>query len=431
MVVPIADLDPPAGPKMTAWLGQYKWRVVGYLWLVCFLNYVDRSSIFALFPLLRQEFSLTGTELGLIGSVFLWVYSASSPVAGLFGDRFARKNVVLASLGIWSAITCLTGMVRSASQLLFCRGLMGLAEAAYFPAALALLSDYHSRQTRSTAISVHQSGLYIGYLGGGALAGILAERYGWRFPFYVFGAVGIAALALFGKVLKEAPRGIAEEAGLPSRKQAIQETLCDLIACPTAVALAVVHFGVLSVAWIIFAWAPYFIHEKFQSSLAMAAVQSTTALQIPSVIGILTGGAIADRLMRRGIHGRMATLVAGLALGAPFLVLLGWGNGLYLALGGLIGFGFFKGFFDGNGPPAIYDVVHPDSRSSAYGIFNSISGLSSGFAVLLVGALKDRIGLGNLLASLAIIYVLSAAILWFATLRYLQRDLEKLAVQIP
>ncbi len=414
---------------------RYKWLVVAYLWVICFLNYADRSSIFALFPMLRQEFSLSGAQLGLIGSVFLWVYSLSSPLAGLLGDRFKRKDVVLASLGIWSAITAVTGLVRSVPQLLFCRGLMGISEAAYFPAALALLSDHHGRETRSTAISIHQSGLYIGYLGGGALGGVLAGRLGWRFPFYVFGVLGIVALLFFGKMLQEPARGTAEDvAPVQSTarpvKRPIKKMLGDLTACPTAIALAIVHFGVLSVAWIIFAWAPFYVHEKFQLSLAMAAVQSTTALQIPSVLGIVTGGLLADRLMRRGIHGRMTTLILGLALGAPFLALLGWGSRAYLALAGLAGFGFFKGFFDGNGPPAIYDVVHPASRSSVYGIFNSISGVSSGFGVLLVGALKDSIGLGNLLASLAVIYLGSAATLWLAARRYLNLDVGKLRAQL-
>jgi len=134
--------------------------------------------------------------------------------------------------------------------------------------------------------------------------------------------------------------------------------------------------------------------------------------------------------MRRGVWGRMSTLTLGLLLGAPFLALLGWGPVLPLALLGLGGFGFFKGFFDGNSPPAVYDVVHPSSRSFAYGIYNSISGVSSGFAVLLVGAFKDKLGLGNLLASLAALYLVSAVILWIAIVRYLPADVEKLRVKL-
>ena len=425
----------PSGSSTSSAVDRYKWWVVGFLWVLCLLNYVDRSNIFVLFPLLQEEFSLTGTELGLVGSVFLWVYSASSPLAGFLGDRFTRRGVILVSLGTWSVITFATGLAQSTGMLLVFRALMGLSEAAYFPAALSLLSDYHGRDTRSTAISIHQSGIYIGYMAGGAFSAVVAQQFGWRLPFYILGGLGVVLVMVFARLLREPPRGAAEEVqrvgGPPAApKHPASDTLLHLATTPTAVALAAVHFAVLSVAWVIFSWAPYFVHEKFQLSLAAAGVQSTVALQIPSVLGIMVGGVIGDRLMRRGVWGRMSTLTLGLLLGAPFLALLGWGPVLPLALLGLGGFGFFKGFFDGNGPPAVYDVVHPSSRSFAYGIYNSISGVSSGFAVLLVGAFKDNLGLGNLLASLAALYLVSAVILWIAIVRYLPADVEKLRVKL-
>lgn len=414
---------------------HYKWWVVALLWCLCLLNYIDRSSIFVLFPPLQKEFSLTGTELGLISSVFLWVYSASSPFAGFLGDRFTRRSVILVSLATWSAITFATGLAQSTGTLLLFRALMGISEAAYFPAALSLLSDYHGRDTRSTAISVHQSGIYIGYMVGGAFTAVVAQSYGWRLPFYILGGIGLVMVFFFARVLHEPERGAAEEVrrstgGPPPRARRAVETLRDLAFTPSAVALALVHFGVLSVAWVVFSWAPYFVHEKFHLSLAAAGVQSTVALQIPSVLGIMVGGVIGDRLMRRRVSGHMYTLVAGLLFGAPFIALLGWGAALPLALLGLGGFGFFKGFFDGNGPPAVYDVVHPGSRSFAYGIYNSIAGVSSGFAVLMVGMFKDDWGLGNLLASLAILYLVSAVILQIAIVRYLPADVEKLRTQM-
>jgi len=405
------------------------------LWLLCLLNYIDRSSIFVLFPPLQREFSLSGIELGLISSVFLWVYSAASPFAGFLGDRYTRRSVILVSLGTWSAITFLTGLAQSTGMLLVFRALMGLSEAAYFPAALSMLSDYHGRDTRSTAISIHQSGIYVGYMVGGAFSAVVAQYFGWRFPFYILGGLGFVLAFVFARLLREPPRGAAEDVrggaavGRVSKRLA-GETLRDLVSTPTAVTLAVVHFGVLSVAWVVFSWAPYFVHEKFHLTLAAAGVQSTVALQIPSILGIMVGGLIADRLMRRGISGRMSTLTAGLLLGTPFIALLGWGWGLLVTLLGLAGFGFFKGFFDGNGPPAIYDVVHPGSRSFAYGIYNSISGISAGCAVLFVGVFKDSLGLGNLLASLAALYLLSAAMLWLAIARYLPADVDRLRVKL-
>jgi MFS family permease len=416
------DLKMTPFARSTGWIREYRWQIVIYLWLICFLNYVDRSAIFTLLPLVGRDLSMTGTELGLIGSVFLWVYSIASPFAGALGDRFARKNVILAGLAIWSVVTALTALSHSSSQLLFYRALMGLAEAAYFPAALALLSDYHGQKSSSTAVSIHQSAIYVGYLGGGSLAGIIGQVYGWKPPFLLFGCAGLISVVLFSFLLKEAPQSQAAARSKKSGKLNLLQTAREIYSCPTAVALALAHFGILSVAWIIFAWAPFYIHERFSLTLAQAAVHSTLSLQIPSIFGILAGGLMADRLMRRTRHGRMATLIAGLLCGAPFLMMLGWGTSQALALVGLAGFGFFKGFFDGNGPPAIYDVVHPRSRSSVYGMFNAIAGVSSGFGVLLVGVFKDILGLGNMLALLAVLYFAGAAVLWFASRRTLVSD---------
>ncbi|MFZ0036508.1 MAG: MFS transporter [Candidatus Acidiferrales bacterium] len=411
-----------------SWVSQYRWRIVFYLWIVCVLNYMDRSSVFVLYPVLQQKFSMSGTELGLIGSIFLWVYSLTSPLAGAIGDRISRKTVILGSLGLWSGVTLLTGMARSSHEFLLYRALMGVMEALYFPAALAMLSDYHGRATRSTAISIHQSGIYIGYFVGGSITAVLTGFGGWRLPFYLLGATGILGVWVFSKLVKEPLRGAAEElpASTLAPKRSFSQTLREFSRCPTLVALGIVHLIVLPAAWVVLSWAPYFIHNKFSLGLTEAAFKSTGALQFPSILGIIIGGILGDRLMRRGIRGRMFTLTAGLVLGSPFLVFAGWGHHLWMALVGLAGFGFFKALFDGNGASAIYDVVHPSNRAFAYGLINSLAGISSGFSVLLVGMLENRFGMSNLFASICLFYVVSAAITWYAAVHYLKGDVEKL-----
>ncbi|MGB8590547.1 MAG: MFS transporter [Candidatus Acidiferrales bacterium] len=418
--------------KILSWISQYRWRVVFYLWLVCLLNYVDRSSVFVLFPVFQQQFSMSGTELGLIGSVFLWVYSLSSPLAGAIGDHISRKTVILVSLGLWSGVTLLTGLAHSTRELLFWRAMMGVTEAFYFPAALAMLSDYHGRETRSTAISIHQSGIYIGYLVGGSLTAVLAELHGWRLPFYLLAAIGFLGVLLFSKLVNEPFRGAAEEvhANFPTPKRSLLGALHDFSKCPTLIALGIVHLIVLPAAWVVFSWAPYFIHNKFSLGLSEAALNSTGALQFPSIAGIVIGGIIGDRLMRRGTRGRMLVLTAGLLFGSPFLLLAGWGRHLWPSLVGLAGFGFFKALFDGNGASAIYDVVHPSNRAFAYGLINSLAGISSGFSVLLVGMFEHRFGMSNLFASICLLYLVSAGITWYATVHYLGEDIEKLRLTL-
>src|SRR5262245_47366522 len=170
---------------------SYKWLVVGMLWFVCLFNYADRQAIFSVFPLLRDEMGLSDFQLGIVGGSFMWVYALSLPLAGIVGDRFSRKLLILGGLLFWSFVTLATAVATEYWNLVLFRALEGFGEAFYFPASMSLISDYHDPKTRSRAMSLHQSSVYAGTIAGGALAGWLAELYGWRSGFYVFGGLGM------------------------------------------------------------------------------------------------------------------------------------------------------------------------------------------------------------------------------------------------
>jgi len=150
---------------------RYAWLVVVLLWVVALLNYVDRQVIFSVFPLLKADLQFSDVQLGLLSTIFLWIYGVLSPVAGFLGDRFGRKPVIVASISMWTIVTWATGHARNFEQLILTRALMGLAEACYLPAGLALIADYHGKNTRSLATGLHQSGLYAGVAVGGAAGG--------------------------------------------------------------------------------------------------------------------------------------------------------------------------------------------------------------------------------------------------------------------
>src|SRR6516164_6932030 len=176
---------------------RYKWLVVLMLWFVCLFNYADRQAIFSVFPLLREKMGLTVFQLGVVGSSFMWVYALALPVAGVIGDRLPRKHLILGGLIFWSLVTLATALATEYWHLVLFRALEGFGEAFYFPASMSLISDYHGSRTRSRAMAVHQSGVYAGTIVGGTVAGFLAQHYGWRSGFYVFGVLGI----LLGVVL--------------------------------------------------------------------------------------------------------------------------------------------------------------------------------------------------------------------------------------
>src|SRR5262249_5151022 len=157
------------------------------LWFVCFFNYADRQSISAVFPKLKEEFGFSSFQLGLIGSAFMWVYAFGAPFAGFIADQLRRKHLILGGCVFWSMVTVMTGWCGRVWQFGAVRALEGFGETFYFPASMSLLSDYHGRRSRSRAMALHQSSVYIGTIGGSWLGAWFAQWYGWRTGFYFFG----------------------------------------------------------------------------------------------------------------------------------------------------------------------------------------------------------------------------------------------------
>src|SRR5436190_13064893 len=185
---------------------NYKWWVVSMLWLICFFNYADRQAIYSVFPKLSEEFGFDTVQLGLIGSAFMWVYALGAPLAGFIGDRVRRKDLILGGCLFWSAVTVMTGWCHKLWHFVGVRALEGFGETFYFPASMSLVSDYHGRATRSRALSLHQSSVYAGTIGGSWLGAWFAEQYGWRVGFYFFGSAGLVLALVLMRFLREPER---------------------------------------------------------------------------------------------------------------------------------------------------------------------------------------------------------------------------------
>ena len=160
------------------------------LWWIAFFNYADRQAIFSVFPLLQKEMNLSTLQLGLLGSSFAWVYGLCAPFAGRIVDRVRRKTAILGGLQTWSIICMATAISRNFTHLFAFRAAEGLGETFYFPASMSLVSDYHSKETRSRALGIHQTSVYVGTIAGGYFAGLIGQNYGWRWSFIVFGGMG-------------------------------------------------------------------------------------------------------------------------------------------------------------------------------------------------------------------------------------------------
>lgn len=382
---------------------RYKWTVVAMLWFVCLLNYADRQAIFSVFPVLKTSFGLSDVQLGYVASSFMWVYALFAPLAGLIADRFRRKTVILSGLVFWSAITVATALSTQYWHLVLFRALEGLGEAFYFPASMSMLSAYHGSDTRSRAMSIHQSSVYGGTILGGAMAGWMADRYGWRSGFCVFGSAGILLAVILVWMLDEPEaRGAADDGHGAFR---LGDAARAVFGNPMVMVLMTVFVGANFVAMIFLTWLPSYLNRAFHMSLSMAGLNATAFLQIASVCGVLLGGVLADRLARRYAAGRMLTQAAGLFLGVPFLFLSGWTLSVPLFVLAMTGFGLFKGLYDANIWASLHDVVPVERRATAVGVMNSVGWLGGGVAPVAIGFASARFGMGTCLSLTSGIYL--------------------------
>ncbi len=371
---------------------RYAWVLVGLLWVVALLNYVDRQVIFSLFPLLSAELGLSSVQLGLLSTVFLWVYGILSPVAGFVADRFGRGRLIAVSLLVWSAVTLATGASRNFTGLVCARAVMGVSEACYLPAALAKIAEHHGARTRSLAVGIHQSGLYAGMILGGAAGGWAGEKYGWRLPFVVLGMIGIVYVAAVFLFFWRNPAAQHESAKAPHDFGA---AVCELWRLPGFAAMTAVFSAVGIANWLVYTWLPLYLYERFGMSLAAAGFTATFYIQAASVGGILLGGWLADRLNSRTARGRLYTQVFGVLIAGPFLFLLGHTDSRGILVTALILFGAGRGFYDCNTMPVLCQIARDDLRSTGYGLFNFAACLAGGAVAALAGALKNALGLSG------------------------------------
>jgi MFS family permease len=420
----------PEAPVLAPPSARYGWAVVGMLWLICFFNYADRMAVTAIFPLLKKEFGFSKTELGLIGAAFTWVYAAAAPLAGQAGDRWPRKTVILGGLAIWSVITGFTALCSRLMQFVVVRGAEGLGETFYFPASMSLISDYHGHKTRSRAMSLHQTGVYAGTVGGSVLAGWMGQEYGWRSPFVLLAIAGVTLGVLLALFIREPRRNEAERAlrGEPAAQGEpvaipMGRFLAELVRTPTALLLAAAFFGANLVGQIFLTWMPTFLHEKFNLHLALAGFEATFFMQFASMIGATIGGTLADRWRQRRVGGRILVQAMGTFLGAPFIFLCGTTlNPTRLAVA-LTLFGLCKGLYDANIWASLYDVVPPSRRGAAAGLMNMIAWIGGGLGAFGIGVAADHhITMSVAIASTAVVYLAVALMLVVAATVSMPRD---------
>ena len=368
---------------------RYAWFVVALLFPVALLNYLDRqmlatmkASMVADIPSIANK-----ADWGLVLGVFKWTYAVLSPFGGYIADRFSRRYVIAASLFVWSAVTWWTGHVTTFHELMGARALMGISEAFYIPAALALITEYHTGSTRSRAVGVHQTGIYCGQILGG-FAGYVADspEHGWRWVFSTCGMLGVIyALPLLA--LLRNPERPAVDPAQPADKSGVVRGLLG----NRNFILLVLYFTLPAIAgWVVRDWMPEILRERFSLGQGKAGVSAILFVQIASLVGAVVGGTLADRWMRHTPRGRIFTSAIGMLLFLPALFSVGNAGTLGIAIAGLIVFGLGWGFFDCNNMPILCQIARPEWRATGYGIMNLVSISCGGFGDWAFGTLRDQ-----------------------------------------
>ena len=385
----------------------YPWIVVALLWVVALLNYMDRQMLSTMREYIAMDIAdLHSAEaFGVLMGIFLWIYAIVSPFAGTVADRLSRKWLIIGSLAVWSVVTLLMGYCTTFSQLKWLRGLMGVSEALYIPSSLSLIADYHSGKSRSLAVGIHMTGLYLGQALGGFGAN-LASALTWQQTFHWFGIIGVAYAVLLVFCLKEArPAASPVKTETPVAKASIWKSFA-LIFSNIAFWAILFFFASSSMpGWATKNWLPTLFQGSLDIPMEKAGPIATITIAFASFIGVLIGGPLSDKWVKKNLKGRIYTSAIGLGMMIPALVLIGLGQGIVAAVAAGVIFGIGYGMFDTNNMPILCQFVPGRLRATAYGFMNTVGVAMGAVCTQVLGRMQDG---GHLGAAFAVLGVVTA-----------------------
>lgn len=395
----------------------YPWVVVGLLWVVALLNYMDRQMLSTMKVSMMVDIKEleTAENFGRLMAVFLWIYGLMSPIAGLIADRINRKWLIVGSLAVWSGVTLSMGYSNDFQVLYALRAVMGVSEALYIPAALSLIADYHKGSTRSLAVGIHMTGLYLGQAIGG-FGATVAHQFSWQTAFHSFGLIGIAYSLVLVFFLREKKDRF--EQPLNNEKDTVKLKGFSSITKSLGMLLGTASFWVILFyfaapsfpGWATKNWLPTLFSESLGMDMSTAGPLATITIAASSFVGVIFGGILADRWSMKNIRGRIFTGAIGLSLMIPSLLLLGLGHGLFGVVGGGVLFGIGFGMFDANNMPILCQFVSSRYRAAGYGLMNLTGVFAGAFVTELLGKSSDSGNLGRDMAMLAIPVAIAVAL---------------------
>lgn len=384
----------------------YPWVVVGLLWIVALLNYMDRQMLATMRPSMENDIPelMSGENFGRLMAIFLWIYALMSPVSGIIADKLNRKWLIVGSLFVWSAVTYTMGLATTYNQLYWLRAIMGVSEALYIPAGLSLIADYHQQKTRSLAIGIHMTGLYMGSAIGG-FGATVAASFSWHTTFHYFGLIGIVYSVVLVFLLKEYKSShLAIETINPLPKKEKESVLKGLSILFTNMSFWIIlfYFAIPSLpGWATKNWLPTLLSQNLNIPMEQAGPLATITISVSAFVGVIFGGILSDKWVQKNTRGRVYTSAIGLGLTIPALLLIGFGHSLFNVVGAALCFGVGYGMFDANNMPILCQFVSSKYRATAYGVLNMVGVGCGALVTSLLGKYSDSGTLGNGFALMA------------------------------
>ncbi|MFA6561300.1 MAG: MFS transporter [Verrucomicrobiia bacterium] len=405
---------------------HYKWELLFLLCLAFFFHQGDRAIFGVVLSGIRTDLGLTDGQLGMVGSVLFLMLALTMPFAGYIGDKWKKNWIITASLIFWSSATVFTGCVQGIVGLILLRSVATAGgEAFYAPAAYPLMAKFHHR-TRAMALSLHQGALYVGVMTSGFLGGWIAQNWGWRSAFYVFGGCGILLGIIFIFRLRDTPDPTPTDPAHAPGIPAMLRALGVIFRIPTALMLTTGLTAIVFVNNAFMVWAPEFLREKADLSLTLAGGYSMFWHHLPALIGISIGGPLSDRWVLKRSTARLELQAVAMALGMPAIVLMALAPTLTMACVGLALFGFFRGLYESNTHAAMFDVIEPQHRASAVAISVMLAFLVGSTSPWLLGKSREIFGAAHGLsygfAGLSVAYLIGAAAVTAARVFFFRKD---------
>ncbi|MBE6413469.1 MAG: MFS transporter [Verrucomicrobiaceae bacterium] len=403
----------------------YKWEVLGLLWVAFFLNQADRQIYNTLLGEISQSLQISAEQAGLIATLFNLVFAISVPLFGFLADNISKKKILVFAILLWSIATTVSGCATGFITFIIFRSMAtGLGEGAFGPANYSTIADYHAKDTRATAMSIHQTSYYLGVIITGLIASWLSDMYGWRFVFVLFGSLGVVWGFIMIVRLKD-KEPIKTTSENIKAKPSFLESLKLFFSIPTAICLTLAYASLIFVLQGYLTWSTFYLQEKFNLGKIDAGFSAMFYTHIAALVGILVAGKISDFFAKKKPQYRILLQSLGLITAVPFIILMGQSTTLTFVYIGFVGFGFWRAFFDANTYAVLYDVIPQKYHATATGVQTFVGFGIGAFSPWILGMLKPQLGLSMGITMLSIPWIIFAVVLFIAYKFFYARDCKK------